>query len=72
MWRRGSKPTLMQQGRKKKIKRFEKTQSQSEAVELDPELGFSEDGVEYKMLPEDVLGAKHLTQFLQVFFKNPV
>lgn len=57
---------------KKKIKMFEKTQSQSEAVELDPELGFSEDGVEYKMLPEDVLGAKHLTQFLQVFFKNPV
>lgn len=41
-------------------------------MELDPELGFSEDGVEYKMLPEDVLGAKHLMQFLQVFFKNPV
>lgn len=66
MWLKTNPPAARKE-KKYKIKRFEKTQNQSEAVELDPELGFSEDGVEYKV-PEHVLGAKHLKQFLQVFF----
>lgn len=57
----GSKPILLQG---KKILKKD-AESQSEAVELDPELGFAKEHTKQKvlyMLLKDAVGAQHLIQ----------